>query len=82
MLKAQQTVSVGEGQRASPDRGAQIHRGAGHIRESAVERRARDLRPFRPFEGTSQIQQLVIMRQLLKNAEALCLYDHDVALLV
>ena len=48
------------------DRAVQIHGGAGYMQASAVERLYRDVRLFRLFEGTSQIQQLVIARQLLK----------------
>jgi acyl-CoA dehydrogenase len=50
------------------DRAVQIHGGAGYMQASAVERLYRDVRLFRLFEGTSQIQQLVIARQLLKEA--------------
>jgi acyl-CoA dehydrogenase len=48
------------------DRAVQIHGGAGYMQESAVERLYRDVRLFRLFEGTSQIQQLVIARQLIR----------------
>ena len=47
------------------DRAVQIHGGAGYMRGVAVERFYRDARLFRIYEGTSQIQQLVIARQLL-----------------
>jgi acyl-CoA dehydrogenase len=50
------------------DRGVQIHGGAGYMQDCAVERFYRDVRLFRLFEGTSQIQQLVIARQLMKRA--------------
>jgi acyl-CoA dehydrogenase len=49
------------------DRAVQIHGGAGYMQASAVERLYRDVRLFRLFEGTSQIQQLVIARHLLKE---------------
>ncbi len=49
------------------DRAVQIHGGAGYMQDSAVERLYRDVRLFRLFEGTSQIQQLVIARHLLKE---------------
>ena len=49
------------------DRAVQVHGGAGYMQEYAVERFYRDVRLFRIFEGTSQIQQLVIARQLLKS---------------
>src|SRR6478672_7381689 len=50
------------------DRAVQIHGGAGYMQEYAVERFYRDVRLFRLYEGTSQIQQLVIARDMLKQA--------------
>ena len=50
------------------DRGVQIHGGAGYMQDYAVERFYRDVRLFRLYEGTSQIQQLVIARQMLRQA--------------
>jgi len=50
------------------DRAVQIHGGAGYMQASDVERLYRDVRLFRLFEGTSQIQQLLIARHLLKQA--------------
>jgi acyl-CoA dehydrogenase len=47
------------------DRAVQIHGGAGYMRSSAVERFYRDARLFRIYEGTSQIQQVIIARQAL-----------------
>jgi len=52
------------------DRAVQIHGGAGYISDYAVERFYRDVRLLRLYEGTSQIQQLVIARSLIKDAEA------------
>jgi acyl-CoA dehydrogenase len=49
------------------DRGVQILGGAGYIRETAIERFYRDARVFRIYEGTTQIQQIVIARELLRN---------------
>lgn len=49
------------------DRAVQVHGGAGYMTEYAVERFYRDVRLFRIYEGTSQIQQLLIARQLIKN---------------
>lgn len=51
------------------DRAVQIHGGSGYIQEFAVERFYRDVRLFRLYEGTSQIQQLVIAKQMLRQAE-------------
>jgi acyl-CoA dehydrogenase len=49
------------------DRAVQIHGGAGYIRGVAVERFYRDARLFRIYEGTSQIQQLVIAAELARS---------------
>lgn len=51
------------------DRAVQIHGGAGYISEYAIERFYRDVRLFRIYEGTSQIQQLVIARNLIRAAQ-------------
>ena len=50
------------------DRAVQIHGGAGYMRGVAVERFYRDVRLFRIYEGTSQIQQTIIARALLGKA--------------
>jgi acyl-CoA dehydrogenase len=50
------------------DRAVQVHGGAGYIRGVAVERFYRDARLFRIYEGTSQIQQVIIARQALGKA--------------
>jgi acyl-CoA dehydrogenase len=50
------------------DRGVQIHGGAGYMQDYAVERFYRDVRLFRLYEGTSQIQQLVIARNMIRQA--------------
>ncbi|HEY1981463.1 MAG TPA: acyl-CoA dehydrogenase family protein [Xanthobacteraceae bacterium] len=49
------------------DRAVQIHGGAGYMSEYAVERFYRDVRLFRIFEGTSQIQQIIIARETMKR---------------
>ena len=49
------------------DRAVQVHGGAGYMSEYAVERFYRDVRLLRIYEGTSQIQQLLIARQVLKG---------------
>jgi acyl-CoA dehydrogenase len=51
------------------DRAVQIHGGAGYMAEYKVERFYRDVRVLRIYEGTSQIQQLIIARQMIRNAE-------------
>lgn len=48
------------------DRAVQVYGGMGYMRGVAVERFYRDVRLFRIYEGTSQIQQLVIARDLLR----------------
>ena len=50
------------------DRAVQIHGGAGYITDYGIERLYRDVRLFRLFEGTSQIQQLVIARNMIREA--------------
>ncbi len=50
------------------DRCVQIHGGAGYVRQYAVERFDRDVRLFRLYEGTTQIQQIVIARNMIKEA--------------
>jgi acyl-CoA dehydrogenase len=49
------------------DRAVQVHGGAGYMRGVPVERLYRDARLFRIYEGTSQIQQLVIARELTRG---------------
>lgn len=49
------------------DRAVQIHGGSGYMREFPVERFYRDVRLYRIYEGTSQIQQLVIARRMLQR---------------
>lgn len=49
------------------DRAVQIHGGAGYIADYGIERFYRDVRLFRIYEGTSQIQQLIIARETIKN---------------
>lgn len=50
------------------DRGVQIHGGAGYMNEYKVERFYRDVRLMRLYEGTTQIQQLIIGRHLVGPA--------------
>jgi acyl-CoA dehydrogenase len=50
------------------DRAVQVHGGAGYMRGVPVERFYRDARLFRIYEGTSQIQQVVIAKQALRAA--------------
>ena len=50
------------------DRAVQIHGGAGYVADHGIERYYRDVRLFRIYEGTSQIQQIVIARGMVKEA--------------
>ncbi|MCA3070210.1 MAG: acyl-CoA dehydrogenase family protein [Rhodocyclaceae bacterium] len=50
------------------DRCVQVHGGAGYMQEYPIERLYRDVRLFRIFEGTSQIQQLVIAKNMIRDA--------------
>lgn len=49
------------------DRGVQIHGGSGYINDYKVERFYRDVRLLRLYEGTTQIQQLVIGKHLMRQ---------------
>ena len=49
------------------DQAVQIHGGSGLMRGSVVERLYRDVRALRIYEGTSEIQKLIIANQLLKE---------------
>jgi len=49
------------------DQAVQIHGGTGLVRGSVVERLYRDVRALRIYEGTSEIQKLVIAGQLFKE---------------
>jgi acyl-CoA dehydrogenase len=50
------------------DRAVQVHGGAGYMAEYKVERFYRDVRLMRIYEGTSQIQQTIIAKALLREA--------------
>ncbi|THD37959.1 MAG: acyl-CoA dehydrogenase [Sphingomonas sp.] len=49
------------------DRAVQIYGGAGYIADYGIERLYRDVRLFRIYEGTSQIQQIIIARETIKR---------------
>ena len=46
----------------------QVHGGYGYVRDFPVERALRDVRVTRIYEGTSEIQRIVIARNLLRQA--------------
>ncbi|MEP0315575.1 MAG: acyl-CoA dehydrogenase family protein [Hyphomonas sp.] len=52
------------------DRAVQVFGGAGYVSDYGIERFYRDVRIFRLYEGTSQIQQIIIARELAKAAKA------------
>jgi len=81
VLQAAQAYDEGEDRRLGPscakyfcsemagrvaDRAVQVFGGMGYMRGVAVERLYRDVRLFRIYEGTSQIQQIVIARALVR----------------
>jgi acyl-CoA dehydrogenase len=49
------------------DRAVQVFGGAGYIADYGIERLYRDVRLFRIYEGTSQIQQLIVARETLRR---------------
>jgi acyl-CoA dehydrogenase len=49
------------------DRAVQMFGGAGYVADYGIERLYRDVRIFRIYEGTSQVQQLVIARETIKR---------------
>jgi acyl-CoA dehydrogenase len=59
------------------DRVVQIHGGAGYLQEYEAERFYRDVRVLRIYEGTTQIQQLLIAKALLKEFDANGSVDTD-----
>jgi acyl-CoA dehydrogenase len=83
VLEASQAYDSGSDRRVAPsaakyfcsemvgrvaDRAVQVHGGAGYMRGIAVERFYRDARLFRIYEGTSQIQQVIIARNTIGPA--------------
>ncbi|WP_026379471.1 acyl-CoA dehydrogenase family protein [Afifella pfennigii] len=52
------------------DRMVQLHGGAGYVADYRIEQLYRDVRLFRLYEGTSQIQQLIIARDMIRRARA------------
>jgi len=50
------------------DRAVQVHGGMGYMREVAVERFYRDARLFRLYEGTSEIQRIIVAKQMVRGA--------------
>ena len=57
------------------DRAVQIHGGMGYMEEGPIESVYREVRGMRIFEGTSEIQRLIIARDVLKNGLKCLDYD-------
>ncbi|MEL6955892.1 MAG: acyl-CoA dehydrogenase family protein, partial [Pseudomonadota bacterium] len=51
------------------DRAVQVFGGAGYVSDYGIERFYRDVRIFRLYEGTTQIQQIIVARELARAAE-------------
>jgi acyl-CoA dehydrogenase len=47
----------------------QIFGGAGYVADHGIERFYRDVRLFRIYEGSSEIQRLVIAREMMKQGK-------------
>jgi acyl-CoA dehydrogenase len=52
------------------DRAVQIFGGAGYVADYGIERFYRDVRIFRLYEGTSEIQRLIIAREMMKGGRS------------
>lgn len=52
------------------DRNVQVHGGNGYVREYRAEQLYRDARLFRIYEGTTQIQQVIIAKAMIAEARA------------
>jgi acyl-CoA dehydrogenase len=57
------------------DRAVQIHGGMGYMEEAPIESVYREVRGMRIYEGTSEIQRLIISRDVLKNGLKCLDYD-------
>jgi len=51
------------------DRAVQIFGGSGYVADHGIERFYRDVRIFRLYEGTSEIQRLIIAREMMKRGK-------------
>ena len=57
------------------DRAVQVFGGRGYMRENVAERMFRELRVERIWEGTSEVQRLIVGQQLLRRGPAVVLGD-------
>jgi acyl-CoA dehydrogenase len=62
-------VALGHRDRVA-DRAVQVFGGRGYMRENVAERFFRELRVERIWEGTSEIQRMIIARQMTKRNPA------------
>ena len=51
------------------DRAVQIFGGSGYVADHGIERFYRDVRIFRLYEGTSEIQRIIISREMMKQGK-------------
>ncbi len=63
-------LAATEGAQAVIDAALQLHGGLGVVSEQPVERLYREIRALRIYEGATEVQQLIIARELLKEIEA------------
>ncbi|MFN4115066.1 MAG: acyl-CoA dehydrogenase family protein [Inhella sp.] len=63
-------LAATEGAQAVIDAALQLHGGLGVVSEQPVERLYREIRSLRIYEGATEVQQLIIARELLKEKES------------
>ncbi len=63
-------LAATEGAQAVIDAALQLHGGLGVVSEQPVERLYREIRALRIYEGATEVQQLIIARELLKEADS------------
>ena len=63
-------LAATEGAQQVIDAALQLHGGLGVVSEQPVERLYREIRALRIYEGATEVQQLIIARELLKELEA------------
>jgi acyl-CoA dehydrogenase len=62
-------LAATEGAQQVIDAAVQMWGGLGVVRDHPVERLYREIRALRIYEGASEVQQLIIARELLKDAQ-------------
>ena len=70
MKKTLMTATVAFGLMLAGASQAQILGGSGYLAEFGIGRFYRDVRLFRLYEGTTQIQQVIIARNMVREARA------------